>query len=149
MHTNVHNRGGETVQRVLREEGVDLSRVVVGHSGDSTDLDYLRGLADAGSILGMDRFGIDALLPTDERISTVVRLCEEGYADRMVLAQDASCYIDWFPQEALRAVLPNWNYEHVHRDVLPALRERGVTEEQIATMLVDNPRRYFENTGAY
>jgi phosphotriesterase-related protein len=33
--------------------------------------------------------------------------------------------------------------------VLPYLREHGVTEEQIETMLVQNPRRYFENLGAY
>ena len=41
------------------------------------------------------------------------------------------------------AVLPRWTYVHIHDDVLPALRARGVTEEQIATMLIDNPRRYF------
>jgi phosphotriesterase-related protein len=135
---------------VLREEGVDLTRVVMGHSGDSTDIDYLRALADEGSILGMDRFGIDTILPTGERVDTLVKLCEAGYTDRMVLAQDANCYIDWFPNnEALAHVLPHWNYRHISQDVLPALRERGVSDAQINTMLVDNPRRYFENIGAY
>jgi phosphotriesterase-related protein len=32
---------------------------------------------------------------------------------------------------------------------LPALRRRGVTEEQITTMLVDNPRAIFTHGGAY
>jgi len=149
VHTDVHNSGGRDVQRVLGEEGVDLSRVVVGHSGDSTDLAYLKGLADAGSFLGMDRFGIDLILPFEERVATVVALCEQGYADRMVLSHDASCYIDWFPAGVIKEAAPNWHYEHIHRDVLPALRERGVTDDQITTMLVTNPRRYFENTGAY
>jgi phosphotriesterase-related protein len=149
VHTNVHNEGGRTTQRVLREEGVDLTRVVIGHSGDSTNLDYLRALADAGSILGMDRFGIDSILGVEERVDTVVKLCEAGYTDRMVLAHDANCYIDWFPNDLLAAALPNWNYKHISKDVLPALRERGVSESQIDTMLVDNPRRYFENVGAY
>jgi phosphotriesterase-related protein len=40
--------------------------------------------------------------------------------------------------------LPNWNYLHISKDVLPALREQGVTDEQINQMLVDNPRRLFE-----
>jgi len=39
--------------------------------------------------------------------------------------------------------LPNWNLTHISKDVLPALRERGVKEDQITTMLVDNPRVYF------
>ena len=143
VHTNVHNRSGLETQRVLREEGADLTKVVIGHSGDSTDLDYLMELADAGSILGMDRFGLDVLLPFEQRVDTVAQLVERGYADRMVLAHDASCFIDWFDPQAKARAVPNWNYRHISEDVLPALVERGVSEEQIQTMLVDNVRRYF------
>ncbi|MDK7750521.1 phosphotriesterase-related protein [Brevibacterium sp. UMB10442] len=143
VHTNVHNRSGLEAQRVLREEGADLTKVVIGHSGDSTDLDYLMELADAGSILGMDRFGLDVLLPFEQRVGTVAQLVERGYADRMVLAHDASCFIDWFDPHAKAQAVPNWNYRHISEDVLPALLERGVSEEQIQTMLVDNVRRYF------
>lgn len=143
VHTNVHNRSGLDAQRVLREEGADLTKVVIGHSGDSTDLDYLMELADAGSILGMDRFGLDVLLPFEQRVGTVAELAKRGYADRMVLAHDASCFIDWFDPQAKAQAVPNWNYRHISEDVLPALLERGVSQEQIQTMLVDNVRRYF------
>ncbi|WP_068275861.1 phosphotriesterase family protein [Aldersonia kunmingensis] len=145
VHTHVHTRSGLEVQRVLREEGVDLTKVVIGHSGDSTDLDYLCELADAGSYLGMDRFGLDILLPFEDRVNTVAELARRGYAEKMVLAHDASCYIDWFNEDTVAAMAPNWNYTHISDDVLPALLDRGVTEAQIATMLVDNPRRYFES----
>ena len=47
-------------------------------------------------------------------------------------------------QAAKTQIAPNWNYTHISRDVLPMLRERGVTDEQIRQMLVDAPRRYFE-----
>lgn len=143
VHTNVHNRSGLDAQRVLREEGADLTKVVIGHSGDSTDLDYLMELADAGSILGMDRFGLDVLLPFEQRVDTVAELAKRGYADRMVLAHDASCFIDWFDPHAKAQAVPKWNFRHISEDVLPALVERGVSEDQIDTMLVDNVRRYF------
>ncbi|HEX6489430.1 MAG TPA: phosphotriesterase-related protein [Candidatus Dormibacteraeota bacterium] len=149
VHTSVHNEGGLIAQSVLREEGVDLARVVIGHSGDTSDLDYLRRIADEGSILGMDRFGLNNLLSFEQRIETVVRLCELGYTDRLVLSHDASCYIDWFPHAALRRSLPQWHYRHISEDVLPALRNRGVSDDQLTQMLVGNPRRYFENTLAY
>jgi phosphotriesterase-related protein len=148
VHTNVHNQSGKIAQRVFREEGCDLSKVVIGHSGDSTDLDYLIELMEAGSFIGMDRFGIDPLLSFEERVSTVAELCRRGYAERMVLSQDASCFIDWFPEAAVSAMMPKWSYTHIHTDVLPALRSRGVSEEQIATMLVDNPCRYFTRSKA-
>ena len=149
VHTSVRNQSGLTAQKVFADEGVDLSRVVVGHSGDSTDLDYLRSLADGGSFLGMDRFGLDMILPTSDRVATVAALCKEGYADRIVLAHDASCFIDWFDNDMIKAVAPNWHYEHISNDVIPALREAGVTEDQITTMMETNPRRYFESVSAY
>jgi phosphotriesterase-related protein len=43
---------------------------------------------------------------------------------------------------------PNWHLDHLLDDVLPALREQGVSEQQIEEMLVANPRRYFTPAGA-
>jgi phosphotriesterase-related protein len=143
VHTHPGSLTGRAVLEVLRAEKADLSKVVLGHSGDSTDLDYLSELADAGCLLGMDRFGLDVITPFEDRVGTVAAMCERGYADRMVLSHDASCHIDWFPAELIPRFAPAWHFEHLFDDVLPALRERGVTEAQIQTMLVDNPRRYF------
>jgi phosphotriesterase-related protein len=148
-HTHAVTRRGLEQQRVFEEEGVDLSRVVIGHSGDTTDLNYLEELIAGGSYLGMDRFGIDVLLPFDQRVETVARMCERGHAGKMVLSHDAACFNDWLPEAALPVVLPNWHYLHIHNDVIPALKERGVTDEQIETMLVHNPREIFERQGAY
>jgi phosphotriesterase-related protein len=143
VHTHPASSSGLEVLRVLTAEGADLTRVVMSHSGDSADLDYLSTLADAGCLLGMDRFGLDIILPFEQRVDTVAELTRRGYADRMVLSHDASCYIDWFPQEVIPLFAPAWHYLHLFDDVLPALRERGVTDDQIETMLVTNPRRYF------
>jgi phosphotriesterase-related protein len=144
VHTNAHTQSGLVAQKVLAQEGADLTKVVIGHSGDSTDLDYLCAIADAGSYLGMDRFGLDMLCSFEDRVNTVVELARRGYAQNMVLAHDASCFMDWWPEERSAAALPNWNFTHISDDVLPALLDRGVSEEQITTMLVGNPRRYFE-----
>ncbi|TWF96071.1 phosphotriesterase family protein [Saccharopolyspora dendranthemae] len=143
VHTSPGHRTGLVAQEVLRRSGVDLGQVVIGHSGDTTDTDYLRELVDNGSYLGMDRFGLELLLPTDERVATIAELADAGLADRMVLAHDASCHNSWFPHGLVEESLPNWHFTHIHDAVLPALREAGVTEQQLTTMLVDNPRRYF------
>ncbi|WP_067834596.1 phosphotriesterase family protein [Nocardia lijiangensis] len=144
VHTNPHTRSGLVAQRVLAEEGVDLSRVVIGHSGDSTDLEYLTELADAGSLLGMDRFGVDILLPFEDRVNTIVELVRRGYRDKVVIAHDAACFIDWFPHDAKIQMAPKWNYRHISDDVIPALLAKGLTDDDIDAILVRNPRRYFE-----
>ena len=148
-HTHAESKRGLDQQRIFKDEGVDLSRVVIGHCGDSTDLEYLEELIANGSTLGMDRFGIDGYQPTPVRVQVVADLCRRGHADKLVLSHDASCYLDWIPGEIPPSTMPNWNYLHISRDVLPALREQGVTEAQIDLMLVDNPRRILENGPAY
>ncbi|WP_319453244.1 MULTISPECIES: phosphotriesterase-related protein [unclassified Mycobacterium] len=148
-HTHAETKRGLEQQAIFAEEGVDLSRVVIGHSGDTTDIGYLEELITQGSYLGMDRFGVDAFLSTEDRVKTVATMCERGHAEKMVLAHDASCYFDALPEATLPIALPNWHYLHIHNDVIPALKARGVTDEQLTTMLVDNPRRIFSTQGGY
>lgn len=151
VHTSGPAQSGRLAVDLFRKEGVDLTKVVVGHAGDSNDVDYLKELADSGATLGMDRFGLDLFNPTPDRVLTIAALAARGYADRMVLSHDANCFIDYFgaDQDAVKAAAtPNWHFAHISDDVLPALREAGVSEPQIEQMLVDNPRRYFSGSAS-
>src|SRR5579872_1536228 len=144
VHTHPASRTGLIVHRVMcEEEGVTPSRIVLGHSGDTTDCDHLAALADLGFTLGMDRFGINVETTFEARADTLVEMCRRGYAGQMVLSHDASCYLDWI-EPALLPALPQWNYLHLHDEVLPYIRAAGVTEDQITQMLVSTPRRVFE-----
>jgi len=143
-HTWAAGRSGEAQQAIFAQEGVDLRRVVIGHSGDSDNLEYLRGLMERGSTIGMDRFGLEHFLPTAKRVEVIARLCAEGYAGKMVLSHDANCWSDMLSEEDKRRSRPLWHYNHISDDILPALRAAGVSEAQIMQMLVDNPRAIFE-----
>jgi phosphotriesterase-related protein len=97
----------------------------------------------------MDRFGIDTILSFEDRVNTVVAMCERGHADKMVLSHDAACFNHWLPERRLPMILPRWHYLHIHNDVIPALKRKGVTEEHVKEMLVENPRKILERQGAY
>jgi phosphotriesterase-related protein len=134
---------GLIAQRILKEEGVDLTKVVIGHCGDTTDLDCLR--RDRRRVLAA-RHG-----PFRHRRVLAVRgprhhgrgAGEGRLRGSDVLAHDASCYSDFYSESYKAALLPRWNYTHITDDVLPALREHGVDEAQITAMLVHTPARYF------
>jgi phosphotriesterase-related protein len=72
-----------------------------------------------------------------------------GYADRIMLSHDAvGCFLGrprvLTPEmQRLRA---KWNYTHIHREILPLLRDAGVDEQKIDMMLRANPRRFFEGS---
>jgi phosphotriesterase-related protein len=150
--THTNGAHGNEQQDIFASEGVDLTRVIIGHSDLSQDFDYVRSIMDRGSFVGLDTFGLEYLppmfeLPFQQRVDFVVRLCEAGYADRMLLSHDSATYSDCFGPTWIDQ--PNSHYAHIHLDVLPALRERAVPKTDITTMTVDNPRRVFENAAAY
>ena len=141
-HSDANSKGGLDQQRIFREEDIALDHVIIGHCGDTGDVEYLRELLDAGSYLGMDRFGLYNLLDYETRIETVVRLCGDGYTSRLILSHDTSCYLRWAGE--LRSLSPKWEYVHIVDEVLPELRRRGLTADQIEELMVANPRRIFE-----
>jgi phosphotriesterase-related protein len=142
VHTHAPTQSGLPALEALAREGVDPARVIVAHAGDSNDLDYLRAIADQGAFLGCDRFGIEHFNPMADRLSTLASLVAEGYADRIVLSHDAACFFDFFVgDEKFSSERPD--YLLVSHTVLPALLEAGVAQEQIDTMMVRNPARFF------
>ena len=68
-HTHAASQNGRDQLAFLITQGVAPDRLVIGHCGDSEDIDYLRELMDAGATIGMDRFGMEHVLPDDRRVS--------------------------------------------------------------------------------
>ncbi|SLK10569.1 phosphotriesterase family protein [Arthrobacter sp. P2b] len=152
-HTNAAYETGLAQLEIFRSEGVDPQRVVIGHSGDSSDFDYLRRILDTGAFIGADRFGYyrPGQPGIDAKVKTVVELCREGYADQILLAHDSVVYADWwelFPPtwEDLPA---EWVPTHISDTIIPAFQANGLTNEQIDTMMVKNPARLLGNNDAY
>jgi phosphotriesterase-related protein len=146
-HSDPARRNGAEQQRFLAALGVPLERVIVGHAGDTEDVEHLRDLMDRGSTLGMDRFGMEQVLPDDRRVATVLRLLRLGYADRMILSHDAAVFSHVTPPSWRAEHAPAWHMETIPRRILPMLREGGASEDELHRMLVANPRRLLEPCG--
>ena len=117
------------------------------HTGDTDDLDYIERVLDKGVYIGMDRYGLEIFLPIEKRNATVTALLERGYADRMFLSQDYCATLDWYPVEVEEQLLAagaakDWSMTLVFDQVIPALREAGMTDAQLETMMVENPKRW-------
>ena len=147
-HSRPASQTGPRQVEIFEEEGVELSRVQIAHTGDTDDLDYIERLLDKGVFIGMDRYGLDMFLPTDKRNATIAELLRRGYADRMHISQDFCATIDWFPPEGEEMLLSqglvreDWSMVLVFDEVLPALREDGFTDDHFQTIFVDNARRW-------
>ena len=145
-HSDSGNDTGQRQQDYFESRGIDLAGVVIGHVGDTDDLDVLRGIADRGSVLGMDRFGLESRLPYEDRLQTVVDMCALGYADRMVLATDSSVHSMNFPDEHRASALPLWDARAIMPRVVKDLLARGVSDDDIDQMMRRTPRRILSAT---
>lgn len=148
-HTAAAYRTGEPQAAILESCGVDPARVAIGHSDDSNELDYLVGLAARGYYIAMDRLPNGALSEyggqsVEDRVEMIVQLIESGFAERILVGHDdpiwAGLLTDVDQQRHL-AANPRM-LEFVSRVVLPSLSSRGVTDEMIRLITVDNPRRW-------
>jgi phosphotriesterase-related protein len=151
-HSHPGTGTGPRQVEIFNEEGVDPSQVQIAHTGDTDDLDYIEGLLQSGVFIGLDRYGIEMYLPTDKRNATVLALLERGHVEQMHLSMDSCASIDWFNDAAAEALMEqgairDWDTALLHEQVVPALKEGGMTDEQLETMLVENTRRWLAPAG--
>ena len=134
--------------KIFKEEGVDLTKVKIDHSNDTTDTEYLKWILDQGCYLGLDRYPGRFVSP-HMRTVTLKRLIDDGYGDRLCVSHDCICL--HIHKERADGSIPEEHefqthnpdqYLYIHRHVIPDLQEMGTTDEQIQTLFVDNPRRF-------
>lgn len=141
-----HYAPGEVGARqveILRDEGVDMELVAIGHSADTTDVDYLESLLRSGVFLSMDRYPGGGDSPSwEERNATVRALVERGWAGKLMLGHDfAPPPVPAGGQDPLDDY-PLEPYLFVSMAAVPALIADGVAESDIELMTRVAPRRF-------
>jgi phosphotriesterase-related protein len=148
---------GDVQQDLFADGGAELGRVLIGHQDEQTDVAPIRKLAERGTFVGVDRIGLEILAPDDRRADHVAALVREGFTDQVCLSQDHICALTaprpsfYVPPEhraagAERREQIAWQvwqrpYTYIVTDFVPRLLERGVTDADVETIFVDNPRR--------
>lgn len=129
----------------LEKAGADISRVLICHIDlrrhpSSVRLElaktgcYLEYDLFGGHIFNSPRFGLFDRPCDRERIEQIIELIDAGYLEQIVMAQDI----------CLKSKLLRYGghgYGHILRNIVPQMLLRGITAEQIHTMLVENPKR--------
>ena len=149
---NIHpSRSDKTlleIKMILLDAGADLHRVIISHAGHfGYKEETIKELADTGCYIEFDTFGHPALpiecftdeerlleMPSDvQRIYHIIELIEEGYLEQILLSQDC-CFIHKYVKYG------GFGYAHITEHIIPCMKQRGITEEQIHTMVVENPK---------
>ena len=139
LHTSARRREQPRILDMLEAEGADLSRVVVGHSNPlASDLAFMERLLARGVYIQFDTLGRQ---PTVRRSVNdtdvahgIVSLIDAGHVDRILLSQDVCTKLQ------LKAY-GGTGFSFIQEQFIPYLKRLGVTDAQLQTIMVENPKR--------
>ncbi len=150
-HTQEGKQGPEQAD-ILISQGADPKRIMIGHIEGNTNIEYLLSVLEKGVYIGFDRFGLQGLsgTPLDtRREACLIGLIGLGYVNKIMLSHDFVNYRLGRPlvlPAPMAKMMTNRHPTHIFKDIIPVLQKAGVTDEQINTMLIENPRRFFEGS---
>lgn len=147
-HSWYKNESGLKQIKMFDSYGLNPKKIVIGHCGDTNNIEYLEEILNYGCYIGLDRFGDNAKNPLEDRVNTLITLCERGWMNQLMISHDYVSFVDIgdFEWCNVRNTDPDdaeYNYRYIHRFVLPLLREKGFSEANIHSLLVENPRAFF------
>jgi len=140
--------GGIEQADIFVQEGASLKRVMIGHVSNSRDINYHRSILARGTRIAFDRLGLEVITPDAINLRIITDLCKEGYVNMILLSHDTTNlwlgrpFPEDFPEET-RPLFANYRIDHISKDIIPSLKAAGVTDMQIETMMVDNPKNLF------
>nr|WP_207890478.1 phosphotriesterase-related protein [Rubrobacter taiwanensis] len=135
LHTEAGTMGLEMLD-ILEEEGVDLSRVAVGHSDRNADPYYHLKLAERGAYVQFDGPGKVKYYPDSTRVDLIKNLLGHGYGARLLISGDMG------RRSYLHAYGGGPGFRYILTKFIPRLRDEGISEESIEQIFVANPARW-------
>lgn len=148
-HTDENGPMGLAQLDIFESRGASANRVAIGHSCGNGNLRYLLDVVLRGAWLSFDRFGFGISASDDLRVASLMGLIGAGHADRVMVSHDSVSTIlgrGFVRTPEIEEALKNWKPTHIIKNIIPRLKEAGVSQATIDTITIDNPRRYFEGS---
>lgn len=136
-----HTTGGTMVLNIIElieSEGVNLENLIIGHLDNNTLYPgYILMIARSGVYVQLDNIGKIKYYSDDQRIDVLNQLIGKGYVNKILLSGD----------QGRRSYLKSYGggpgFEHLQKGFIPLMRKKGITEENIRQITVENPKNIF------
>jgi len=130
-------RAALEVLEVVKSEGVDPSALIIVHADSVPDQSVHEKLAKEGAWVEYDAIGAK---PINEHVRLILEMVRKGFADKLLLSHDAGWYWVGEPNGGKEKIRP---YTALSDELVPALKNAGLTEATLKRLLVENPKEAF------
>lgn len=135
LHTEAGTMGMEMLD-ILEEEGVDLTKVAVGHSDRNADSYYHLQLANRGAYVQFDGPSKVKYNPDSTRVQLIQTLLSHGFGEQLLISGDMG------RQSYLHAYGGGPGFKYIIQKFIPRLLDEGITQQQINTIFIKNPANW-------
>jgi len=145
VHINPWTTNGIEAAEILLEKGVSPERIAISHIDVENTEDYVLKMLEMGVYVEFDNFGkeyyVDAEARRDgygcfvsdvQRVEFVKKLIDKGYVKQILLSCDVCL-------KTLLRTYGGWGYDHVLLNIVPMMKEAGISDDDINIMLKNNP----------
>lgn len=150
FHTALWERNGLDIIKKVVGMGVKPEKICIDHIDVNLREDYLEELLKTGAYVEFDNFGKEFFIPKRdtgvlrgrfaydlERCQMVKKLIDKGFIDRILLTTDI----------CIKSMLISYGgngFSHVIKNIPMMLKDVGLTDEQVETLIKDNPANFFD-----
>jgi len=124
---------------ILLGEGIEPNRVIIGALDrlDAVERGEIFAIARQGAYVALDHVGwaaCEGYVNDEERVQLIVELFKEGLGDRVLISTNAVGVAKGHEAKDI-------SYDYLLKTFVPLLRNAGLTDEQVRTLLENNPQR--------
>jgi phosphotriesterase-related protein len=146
VHPGKHPDAPAQILKILQTAGADTSRVIICHIERTVqETDRIKDLLRSGCTVEYDLFGMETTgfyyrplgidMPSDaQRLQQLRQLIDAGFIRQVIISQDI-CFKHRLHRYG------GHGYDHILRNILPWMRQRGFAEGEIETIVTENPQR--------
>lgn len=129
-HTTLGTLGLEQIE-ILKGNGANLNKVIIGHVDLSGDIDYILRLIDKGVYVAFDTIGKVNYMPEEKRLLMLKEICSRGLSSRVVMSMDITRKSHLKNRGGL-------GYSYLLNSFIPFIKENGIAERDIENMIINN-----------
>ncbi len=148
VHTYPWANNGFEIIDILIGEGVPPEKISINHVDVEIDIDYCSGIAEKGAFFEFDDFGKEYYIDRPdrgfaggvfardiERVRALKILIDKGHLGNILISCDICL-------KTLLHRYGGWGYDHILTHIVPMMHEVGISDEEIESMIRDNPHRF-------
>ncbi|PLR80605.1 phosphotriesterase-related protein [Bacillus canaveralius] len=133
-HCEIGTMGRDQLD-IFEKHHVDMNRVSFGHQDLNEAVEEQLLLLKSGAYIQFDTIGKNSYRKDTDKVDNLLVLIERGYEDQLMLSCDIT-------RKSHLKGYGGYGYNHLFENFIPALIEKGITNEILDKMLVHNPRKF-------